>query len=124
MAMGNFIVEEREVKPLKLDVLGMAITEIDQLSALESGMEMSSGLIVMAVNHGCAAHLAGVENGDIIFEVDSKPIRTIEDLKNQLAAHEPQEPIGLLFRRIGAWRYMALPVEENCLEGYKRSYRY
>lgn len=116
MATGNFIVEEHEIKPLKLDVLGMAITEIDQLSALESGMEMSAGLIVMGVNRGCAAHLAGVENGDIIFEVDSKPIRTLKDLKNQLAAHEPQEPIGLLFRRIGAWRYLALPVEERIIK--------
>ncbi|KAB0670204.1 PDZ domain-containing protein [Oryzomonas sagensis] len=105
----------RETCPVKLDILGMAVTEIDHVSALRSGMELVAGIIVMAVRWGGAADLAGVATGDIISEVDGKPTRTIKDLKDTLAAHEAQTPIRLLFRRVGAWRYLALPYEEESL---------
>lgn len=102
--------------PAKFDVLGMAVTEIDQISALRSGMEMAAGLIVMAVRWGGAADLAGVATGDIISEVDGKGIRTIRELEDLLAAHEPQTPFRLLFRRVGTWRYLTIPFDEDCFE--------
>jgi S1-C subfamily serine protease len=99
--------------PAKLDILGMAVTEIDHVSALRSGMESVAGIIVMAVRWGGAADLAGVATGDIISEVDGRPTRTLRDLVDTVAAHEAQTPLRLLFRRVGTWRYLALPYEEE-----------
>jgi S1-C subfamily serine protease len=104
------------MNPAKFDVLGMSVTEIDHISALRSGMEMAAGLIVMAVRWGGAADLAGVETGDIISEVDGKATRTLKDLEDLLAAHEPQMPVRLLFRRVGTWRYLAILPDELASE--------
>ena len=118
MALGN---RKPVIIPKKFDVLGMAVTEIDQISAVRSGMEMAAGLIVMAVRWGGAADLAGVATGDIISEVDGKTVRTIKDLEGLLAAHESQAPFRLLFRRVSTWRYLAIPFDEDCCEEQERS---
>jgi len=99
-----------EEKPATLVFLDMTVTGINHISALKSGMETALGLIVIAVRWGSSAHFVGVETGDIISEVNGKPVITLEDLENSLAAHEPGEPIRLLFRRIGTWRFTTLPV--------------
>ncbi|WP_168205877.1 PDZ domain-containing protein [Geobacter sp. FeAm09] len=114
----------RETDPARLDIMGMAVTEIDQVSALRSGMELVTGIIVMAVRWGGPADLAGVTTGDIISEVDGRPTRTIRELTETLAAHEARTPIRLLFRRVGTWRYLALPYEEESPGGSEGSYCY
>ncbi|GFE62773.1 PDZ domain-containing protein [Geobacter sp. AOG2] len=114
MQFGDYIKGPQSKKPTKCDVLGMAVTEIDQVSALRSGMEMAAGLIVTAVRWGSAADLAGVASGDIISEVDGSPTRSLKDLKKLLAAHDPQTPFRLLFLRIGTWRYFTIPFDEDC----------
>jgi len=113
MASGNHMLGIQGKGPAKFDVLGMAVTEIDPVSALQSGMETAAGLIVMAVRWGGSADLAGVATGDIISEVDGKAARTLGDLEDLLAAHEPQTPFRLLFRRVGTWRYLAIPFDED-----------
>lgn len=93
-----------------LGFLDMTITEINHISALKSGMNTAAELVVTGVRLGSSAHCAGVENGDIISEVNGKPVITLEDLENSLVAHEPGAPIRLLFRRVGMWRFTTLPV--------------
>ena len=105
--------KDTDEQPAMLDALGMIITELDQISARQSGMETTSGIIVKVVMWGSAADRAGVTAGDIIAEVDGMPALTIEDMELALALHIPQTPIGLLFQRSDMWRFLALPFEEN-----------
>src|SRR6185369_9323246 len=100
-------------QPVMLDALGMIITELDHASALQSGMETTSGIIVKVVMWGSAADRAGVTAGDIVSEVDGKPARTIRDMQLALALHTPRTPIGFLFQRSDMWRFLALPFGEN-----------
>jgi len=116
MALGTFMAGMQRKSPAKFGVLGMSVTEIDHVSALRSGMEMAAGLIVVAVRWGGAADLAGVTTGDIITEVDGKAIRTLKDLEELLAVHESHMPVRLLFRRVGTWRYLTIPFDEDCFE--------
>ena len=116
MVLGNPVPGLQKISQVKFDVLGMAITEIDHISALRSGMEMSAGLIVVAVRWGGEADLAGVMTGDIITEVDGKAIGTIRDLDELLSMHEPHTPYTLLFRRVGAWRHLSITYDEYCPE--------
>ena len=98
-----------------LDVFGMEVTEIDRGLALQSEMELVAGLYVKKVRWGGVAYQAGVATGDIISEVDGNPVRTLNDLKICLSAHEVMNPVGFLFRRVGEWRFMAFPFEGSHL---------
>ncbi len=111
MSLGKRMWEEYEEIPAKLDLLDMTVTEIDHITALKYGIETVAGLFVLAVRRGSAAHLAGVVIGDIITEVNLKPVITLKDLEYSLAAHEPRTPIRLMFRRVGIWRILSLPVD-------------
>lgn len=101
---------EREARQLYL--MGMVIGRLDTRSAAKSGMERQEGLMVKTVRLGSMADLAGVTSGDIICEVAGIPVLEPADLERLLAEHEPYRPVGMLFRRVGAWRYLALPAGE------------
>lgn len=92
----------------KLGFLDMTVTEINHISALKSGMNTAVELVVTEVRWGSSAHCAGVENGDIICEVEGKPVTTLDDLKQSVCV--PGASVTLLFRRVGTWRFMTLPV--------------
>jgi len=104
---------ELDKQPSTLDVLGMIVTRIDRSSAIKSGMELVAGLIVMTVRLGSMADMAGVATGDIICEVNGCPVTDLFELKKLLIELKPQEPVRMLFRRVGAWRYLAFPCEES-----------
>ena len=110
MAFEYHMREIHEEKPATLVFLDMTVTEINHISALKTGMETTVGLIVIAVRCGSSSHFAGVEAGNIIIEVNGKPVITLKDLENSLAAHEPGEPIELLFQRVGERIFITLPV--------------
>ncbi len=96
---------------LQLDAMDMVVSEIDHVPALRSGMELVTGLIVKRVECGGVADQAGVATGDIISEVNGIPVRTLNDLELILEARTGNEPFRFLFRRVGAWRYLAMPGE-------------
>jgi len=96
-----------------LDVLGMVVTRIDRLPAMRSGMDLAEGLIVKTVRLGSMADLAGVATGDIICEANGCPVMDICDLDKILVEHDPREPVRMLFRRVGAWRYLAFPHKDS-----------
>lgn len=91
------------------EIMDMVVTEIDNVPALRSGMELVSGIIVTRVGWGGIADRAGVAAGDIISEVNEVPVRTLDALELILLAHTGNEPFRFLFRRVDAWRYLALP---------------
>lgn len=102
-----------------LDLFGMVVAEIDRLSAVRSGMETRDGLIVRAVTWGGPADRAGVAAGDLLCEADGTRVRRIRDLQECILLHQDNEQVGLLFRRVGSLRYLALPLEGNAREcGY------
>lgn len=110
----------QETSSAMLDFLGMIVTAVDRSSAIRSGMDMAEGLIVMVVGWGGAAATAGVETGDIIAGMDGKPTRTLQDIEERLAGHQPRTPLAFLLRRAGEWRYVAIPCEENGNGGVHR----
>ncbi|WP_168206040.1 PDZ domain-containing protein [Geobacter sp. FeAm09] len=110
----------QEKSPAMLDFLGMIVTAVGRASAIRSGMDMADGLIVMVVGWGGTAATAGIETGDIIAGMDGKPTRTLRDIEECLAAHQPRAPITFLLRRAGEWRYLTIPFEENFSGGVHR----
>lgn len=104
-----------EPMPDTIEVLGMVVARIDSVPAMRSGMELVTGLIVTMVRLGSMADLAGVATGDILCEVDGCPVADTAELEQILAEHDSRKPVGMLFRRVGAWRYLALPHDVDSL---------
>lgn len=103
--------ENETIVQNSLDIMGMVITEIDQIPAQLSGMETVVGLIVKTVRWGDIADRSGVRNGDVVSEVNGIPVRTVNDLRLVLESFNEVKPFRFLFRRIGEWRYLALPCD-------------
>jgi S1-C subfamily serine protease len=56
----------------------------------ESGTDAQTGLVILSIDEGGPAHQAGLLIGDILIAVNGAPIRSVDDLIDQL----PGELIG------------------------------
>ena len=85
--------------------LGLSLREVPQ-PALRA-MGLSYGLSV--VRAGTLAQSSGLRVGDIVFGVNHKPLRTIEDFTRSVA-EQPGGSLGLLVRRGGADVYVPMDL--------------
>jgi S1-C subfamily serine protease len=63
---------------------------------------------VAQVEPGSPAEAAGLQEGDLIKEVDRRPIRTADDLVRSLRAVAPDQSAALLVRRGDSTFFVAL----------------
>ena len=89
--------------------IGVAVSEMTPEIAKELKMPASTkGIVIGDVEDGSSASEAGLEIGDIIEEVDRKPVKTVTDFRNQIANHTSSDPILLLINRDGHTRFVAV----------------
>jgi serine protease Do len=79
--------------------LGMSVSSITPELARQLGISETEGVVVIAVEDGGPANQAEVEEGDLILEIDHKPIKTIEDYQEQTGKVKEGETVSLLVRR-------------------------
>jgi serine protease Do len=79
--------------------LGMSVSSITPELARQLGISETEGVVVVAVEDGGPANQAEVEEGDLILEIDHKPIKTIEDYQEQIGKVKEGETVSLLLRR-------------------------
>ncbi|HEY0874871.1 MAG TPA: PDZ domain-containing protein, partial [Vicinamibacterales bacterium] len=65
--------------------------------ARELGVDAKSGVVVAGVEPGSRAADAGLRTGDVIEEVDRKPVKSIEELRSAL--DQGDRPALLLVHR-------------------------
>jgi S1-C subfamily serine protease len=82
------------------------------LSSLLAIQEGSRGVIVLNVKAASLAATAGLKPGDIIEEVNNKPIDNVADLKN--AIEYSAWPLRLLVNRYHRSVFILLPKEMLC----------
>jgi serine protease Do len=87
---------------------GMTIQPLTPELAQSLGLEGTEGLVVSAVNPGSAADEAGIMRGDVITEVNRRPVRTIEDYKREIERTEGGKSILLLVKRNQGSLFLAL----------------
>jgi serine protease Do len=61
--------------------LGVTVGPVTPEIARELELKDTSGVVVMRVESGSAADEAGLQRGDVIVEVDRKPVKTVEDFQ-------------------------------------------
>ncbi len=90
--------------------LGLSVQPLTPPVARELGLTVKEGVLVRDVVEGGRAAEAGIRAGDVIVEVDRRPVRTLEDFKAHLARQAKDAPVVLLVNRDGQTMYVAIPA--------------
>lgn len=90
----------------RIDALGLVIKPFDPSGGRSKGAD--AGLRVEAIVPNGPSERAGLMAGDIVVEVNRKPVRSLRDFDAALADSEPSEVVLLRIRREQALRYVAV----------------
>ncbi len=88
--------------------LGLTVQRLTPQMAESLGLDKSEGVVVSAVEPGSTAEEAGIRRGDVIVEVDRKPVRNLDEYKKAVAAIRKGRGILFLVRRGDSTLFLAL----------------
>jgi serine protease Do len=91
----------------KKNELGLTVQGLSPEIARSLGLEDTQGVVVTAVDPGGAGAAAGFRRGDVILEVDRKPIRSLSDYEKAIAEAKDKNLLFLV-RRGDANVFLAL----------------
>jgi len=92
--------------------LGIAVVDLTPEIAQHLKVpEKVMGVVVANVDEGSAAGEAGLQLGDVVQEVNHKPVRAVADFRSQLSAARGTNPILLLVNREGHTVYVAIDAQ-------------
>jgi serine protease Do len=92
--------------------LGMEVQEITNEMVKNYNLSRTSGVIIVQVENGSPAAEAGLTPGDIIVEVDKKPVKDVNTLNNLLAGVKEGQTILFLIDRGGTTIFVTLGVRK------------
>jgi serine protease Do len=71
-------------------------------------LERAEGLVISSVKPGSAAEEAGLRSGDVITQVNRRPVKNIEEYNREIARSEKGKPVLFLVRRGQSSLFLAL----------------
>jgi serine protease Do len=86
---------------------GMTVSPLTPDVASQLGVRAKDGLVVEAVAPASAASQAGLRSGDVIVEVNNKPVGSLSQFQEAVKAN-PERPALLLVNRQGGELFVAL----------------
>jgi serine protease Do len=96
-------------------VLGIYIQEVDEDLAVSFGLEEKGGILISQIIEGSAAEEAGMQEGDIIVDMDGHAVGRVGAFRNRVAATPPNSRVELRVFRDGEYRAIVAITKE--LEG-------
>ena len=104
-------VAKAEPGPTDQPLAGLAVQELDRETAQELGLKGKvQGVVVTAVDPESDAERAGLMPGDVIREINRKPVTTIKEF-DQAASHlKKGQTVLVLINRRGASLYLSAKV--------------
>jgi serine protease Do len=90
---------------------GLALRDLDARTAQRTGIAPGGGVLVARVQPGSAGEKAGVRAGDVILEVNRRPVGSVADVQAQAATHEGGGTLLLLLKRGEASLFAALDTK-------------
>ena len=79
---------------------GFEVTELTPQVAQRYNVKETAGVIVVAVEPNSKAQAAGIQQGDLIIEVNRKNVASVKDFKNLIDQHKKESGINLLVKRM------------------------
>jgi serine protease Do len=96
--------------------LGIEVSNIDQDTAEAFGLKARQGALVQNVTPGHAADRAGLEHGDVIVQIDGRPLQDTRDLIDTVSAKPPGTTVELGIIRDGKRITKKVTLEERAVE--------
>ena len=90
--------------------LGLEVRPVTPEIARELGVDSAEGVVVSRVEDGSAAGDAGIRRGDVIRELDRKPVKSMADFERAAAGIKPGQPVTVRLQRGKASLYVALDL--------------
>jgi serine protease Do len=100
-----------EHAPQQATKLGLSVQPLTPDLAQQFGLTAKSGLVIIDVDQGSAAARAGLQQGDLILEVNRKPVNNVGELNSAVASSRNAGSVLLLVKRTNASMFVALPVQ-------------
>ncbi|HWH76371.1 MAG TPA: PDZ domain-containing protein, partial [Candidatus Binatus sp.] len=79
--------------------LGLTVQPLTPQLAENLGLERADGLVVTAVTPGSAADEAGLRSGDVVSEINRRPVRNLGDYSREMARAEKAKSVLFLVKR-------------------------
>jgi serine protease Do len=100
--------EQRTAQTVGRPALGLAVQTVTPQLAEELGLPVRAGVLVSGVEDGSPAASAGVRPGDVITEIDRKPVKSVDDLERELVRVTSGAPVLFFVHRNGGDLYIAV----------------
>jgi len=100
--------EEKVAGAPNTNKLGLSVQTVTPDIARSLGLDRARGVIVSAVEPGSPAAEAGLRRGDILLEMNRRPIASAGELQKILDKAKPGENLLFLVRRNGNNIFLAL----------------
>ena len=79
--------------------LGITVQNLTPEIAKQLGVKKETGVVVTGIEPGSPAEEAGIQTGDVIQQVNRKPVKNVDDFAQKVDAAKNQESILLLLQR-------------------------
>jgi serine protease Do len=90
--------------------LGLAVQPLTPALAQQLGVRATQGLVVQNVMEGSPAADAGFERGDVIVEVNKKPVKSVAELRESVAKNGKGSPMLFRVQRQDASLFLTVTV--------------
>ncbi|MBF8302302.1 MAG: degP-2 [Candidatus Dadabacteria bacterium] len=98
---------EKEVK----EKLGLTVHEITPQIAARFRVEVEKGVLITHVDQGSVADESGLQQGDVILEINGQPVNNIDDYKNSVDKTEKGKSALFLIKRGKNTIYIGIRTE-------------
>ncbi len=92
---------------------GLTVEDMDSRTAERLGRKVDRGAVVVDVQPGSPADLAGIRRGDVILEVNQAPVDSVEDVKKQITGADDKDSLLLLVNRDRGSFFVGLTSKPN-----------
>lgn len=89
----------------------LALTIDDKVTPILPDLRKLSGVVVAAIPAEYAGLNPGLQPGDAIYQINTTPVHSLEDLRKALATRKPGDPIALLVEHEGTFGYDAFKLD-------------
>ena len=88
--------------------LGLTVQKVAPDMAESLGLDRAQGVVITGVEPGSLANEAGLEEGDVIVEINRKPVRDVADYRKTVADTKPGARLLFLVKREGQSMFVTL----------------
>lgn len=93
-------------------ILGVGIKNVDAELAEDEDLSTLQGAYVTRVNKGSGADAVGIKEGDVIVEIDGKPVKSSAELQEQVARFRPGDKVKVSILRGSEEKKMELTLKK------------